>query len=155
MFEDYGWLAWIGVAIALGAIEAATVDFVFLMLAGGALGGSVAAALGAGFPVQAIVAVVVVGHPPGRGAAVGQAPVRDHGPRASPWARRATSDARPSSSRPSPSTAAGSRSAARRGRPKSSDPEPHEPGDEVRVVRIDGATAVVTRVPTLGTSDAP
>ena len=26
---------------------------------------------------------------------------------------------------------------------------------EMRVVRIDGATAVVTRVPTLGTSDAP
>ena len=61
MFEDYGWLAWIGVAIALGAIEAATVDFVFAMLAGGALGGSVAAALGAPFPVQVIVAVVVSG----------------------------------------------------------------------------------------------
>jgi hypothetical protein len=25
VFEDYGWLAWLGVAIALGAIEAATV----------------------------------------------------------------------------------------------------------------------------------
>jgi membrane protein implicated in regulation of membrane protease activity len=61
VFEDYGWLAWLGVAIALGAIEAATVDFVFLMLAGGALGGSVAAAVGAPFPVQAIVAVVVAG----------------------------------------------------------------------------------------------
>ena len=59
MFEDYGWLVWLGVAIVLGAIEAATVDFVFVMFAGGALGGSVAAALGAPFPLQVVVAVVV------------------------------------------------------------------------------------------------
>ena len=32
------WLGWLGLAIALGAIEVATVDFVFVMLAGGALG---------------------------------------------------------------------------------------------------------------------
>jgi membrane protein implicated in regulation of membrane protease activity len=37
----------------------------------------------------------------------------------------------------------------------SSDPEAHEPGEEVSVVRIDGATAVVTRVPTIGTADRP
>ena len=36
-----------------------------------------------------------------------------------------------------------------------SDPEPLEPGEEVRVVRIDGATAIVARVPTIGASDAP
>jgi membrane protein implicated in regulation of membrane protease activity len=56
---DSPWLAWLGVALVLGAIEAATVDFVFAMLAGGALGGSVAAALGAPFPVQVVVALVV------------------------------------------------------------------------------------------------
>ena len=54
---DNFWLAWLGVAIVLAAIEAATVDFVFLMFAGGALAGGVAAALGASFPVQVVVAV--------------------------------------------------------------------------------------------------
>ena len=32
-FSDHGWLAWVGLALVLGAVEAATVDFVFLMLA--------------------------------------------------------------------------------------------------------------------------
>ena len=54
--ENYAWLIWIVVALGLGALEIATVDFTFLMLAGGALGGSAAAAVGAPFPVQAIVA---------------------------------------------------------------------------------------------------
>ena len=55
---DNWWLAWLGLAIVL-AIEAATVDFVFLMPAGGAAAGA-AAALGAPFPLQ------VVGRPPSR-----------------------------------------------------------------------------------------
>ena len=50
-FADHAWLAWVGVALALGAIELASVDFVFLMLAGGALAGALAAGLGA--PVAA------------------------------------------------------------------------------------------------------
>jgi len=58
-FSDNGWLAWLGLALVLGAVEAASVDFVFSMLAGGALAGSLAAALGASFPVQVVVAVVV------------------------------------------------------------------------------------------------
>ena len=58
-FSDNGWLAWVGVALALGAIEVATVSFVFLMLAGGALAGAVMAAAGAWFPVQVIAAVGV------------------------------------------------------------------------------------------------
>jgi membrane protein implicated in regulation of membrane protease activity len=53
------WLAWVALALVLAAVEAATVDFVFLMLAGGALAGAVAAALGAGFAAQVVVAVVV------------------------------------------------------------------------------------------------
>jgi len=53
------WLAWLGGALVLGAIEAASVHFVFVMLAGGALAGAVAAALGASLPVQVITAVVV------------------------------------------------------------------------------------------------
>lgn len=51
------WLFWLGIAIILAAIEVATVDFVFIMFAGGALAGAVAAALGAPFPLQVVVAV--------------------------------------------------------------------------------------------------
>ena len=58
-FSDHGWLAWVGLALALGAIEAASVDFVFLMLGGGALAGALASALGAPFPLQVFVAVIV------------------------------------------------------------------------------------------------
>ena len=58
-FSDNGWLAWIGLALVLGAVEAASVDFVFSMLAGGALAGAVAAALGVSFTAQVIIAVGV------------------------------------------------------------------------------------------------
>lgn len=51
------WIAWLGLALILAAIEAATVDFVFIMLAGGALAGAAAAGLGASLPIQVIVAV--------------------------------------------------------------------------------------------------
>lgn len=58
-FADNGWLAWVGLALVLGAIEVVSVAFVFVMLAGGALAGAVAAAIGLGFPGQVIVAVSV------------------------------------------------------------------------------------------------
>ncbi len=53
------WLAWLGIALILAAVEAATVDFVFVMLAVGALAAAVAAALGAGLVIQVVVAVAV------------------------------------------------------------------------------------------------
>ena len=55
------WVAWVGVALILAAIEAATVDFVFVMLAGGALAGGLAAGLGGSAPVQVVVAILVAG----------------------------------------------------------------------------------------------
>ena len=58
MFQGSDWLVWVGAALVLAVVEAATVDFIFLMLAGGALAGAVVAAVGAGFPVQAVVAAV-------------------------------------------------------------------------------------------------
>ncbi len=58
-FTENGWLAWLGLALVLGAVEVASVDFVFSMLAGGALAGALAAALGASFPAQVIIAVAV------------------------------------------------------------------------------------------------
>ncbi|MDC5697428.1 NfeD family protein [Intrasporangium calvum] len=59
MFEGYAWIVWLGAALVLVAVETATVDFTFLMLAGGALGGSAAAAFGAPPIVQALVAALV------------------------------------------------------------------------------------------------
>lgn len=58
---DYPWLAWIALALVLAAVEAATVDFVFLMLAGGALVAALAAALGAPVTVQVIAALLSAG----------------------------------------------------------------------------------------------
>jgi len=58
-FGDHGWLEWVGLALVLGAIEVVSVAFVFVMLAGGALAGAVAAAVGAPLTVQVIVAVGV------------------------------------------------------------------------------------------------
>ena len=56
---DNLWLVWLGLALVLIAIEAATVDFVFVMLFGGALVGAAAAALGAPVVVQIVLAVAV------------------------------------------------------------------------------------------------
>jgi membrane protein implicated in regulation of membrane protease activity len=53
------WVLWVALAVALAAVEAATADFVFVMLAGGALGGAVASGLGASMPVQVLVAAAV------------------------------------------------------------------------------------------------
>ncbi len=57
--SDNAWAAWLGLALVLGVVEAATVDFIFLMLAVGALAGVGAAALGAPFAVQVIAAAAV------------------------------------------------------------------------------------------------
>ncbi len=56
---DNAWLVWLGLALVLAAVEAASVDFVFSMLAGGAAAAAIGAALGAPFAVQVIIACVV------------------------------------------------------------------------------------------------
>jgi membrane protein implicated in regulation of membrane protease activity len=58
-FADHAWLAWVGIALALGAIELASVDFVFLMLAGGALAGALAAVFGVPVVGQVLVSLAV------------------------------------------------------------------------------------------------
>jgi membrane protein implicated in regulation of membrane protease activity len=144
--SENGWLAWLGLALVLGAVEAASVDFVFSMLAGGARAGAVAAALGASFTVQVIVACVVAGAllasvrplakryfsvPEGHGgigtsAQVGRVAlvletVSEHDGRVKlggeTWSARTAPDAAPCL-----------------------------PGHEVRVVSIEGATAIVSNV---------
>lgn len=55
------WLAWVGGALVLGLIEVASLDLVFMMLSAGALAAALAAFLGASFPVQVLVFVVASG----------------------------------------------------------------------------------------------
>lgn len=57
--SDNTWLAWLGLALVLAAVEAATVDLTFLMLSGGALAASLAAALGVNVPFQIVIGLVV------------------------------------------------------------------------------------------------
>lgn len=55
------WVWWVVAALALGVVEVLTVDLVAVMLAGGALGGAVAAGVGAPPPVQVLVFGIVSG----------------------------------------------------------------------------------------------
>lgn len=50
---------WLALALVLAAVEVATLNLVFVMLAVGALGAALAAAVGGPFVVQVLVAVVV------------------------------------------------------------------------------------------------
>lgn len=142
MFENYGWLAWVAVALVLGAIEVATVDFVFLMLAGGALGGAGAAALGAGLPVQVVAAVAVSGILLG----IVRPKAKAHftrGPRT--IMGTAGYAGRPALVIESVTDSSGRvKIDGETWSAKGLDGEESEAGDEVRVVRIEGATAIIT-----------
>jgi len=147
------WLWWVGGALLLAAIEMLSLDLVLIMLAGGALGGAVTAAAGGEIWLQIVVACVVsvlllftlrpwllrhlrqrvplvetnaaahVGRP-----AVVLAEVTETGGRVKlageVWSARLEDDGIPNSTGRVPV------------------------GVEVRVVRIDGATAVVAPVTT-------
>ena len=141
------WLGWLGIAIVLAAIEAATVDFVFLMFAGGALAGALAALLGLPFWLQVIVAVAAallllglvrpmirrkfldseVDHRIGADGLVGR--------RA--WVLQAVTET------DGRVKLAGETWSAR----LAEGSLPAAPGDEVRVIAIHGATAIVASVP--------
>ena len=143
MTDEYAWLLWLGIALAFFAFEAASADFTFLMLAGGALGGSVAAGLGAPFFVQCIVAAVL--------AAILLTVVRpllkrrftvpinnDIG--AAGLVGRSAFVLQPVTRTGGRVKLAGETWSARTG-----DDTEILPGEEVRVTSLDGATAVVTR----------
>ncbi|MFI2751842.1 NfeD family protein [Cellulomonas sp. P22] len=145
-----GWLWWLGGALLLGIAEMISLDLIFLMLAGGALAGVVANALGLSVPLQIVVAAAT--------AVVLLFALR-------PWLLRRlrarttlveTNTAAlvgRSAVVLAPTSAAGGRVkiggevwSAR----AASEGESFAPGTEVRVRRIDGATAVVDAEP-----DAP
>lgn len=149
------WLAWLGLALVLAAIETATVDFTFIMLSGGALAAMVAAAVGGPVWLQVVVFVVIattlifvirplvrrrfldtethhaIGAPSlvGRAARVTQTVTEFDGRvklAGETWSARL----------PSGET-------------------PCQPGQEVRVIAIEGATAIVTRTSTPAAPTAP
>ena len=148
MGDGHAWMVWLGVALVLVAVEAATVDFTFLMLAGGAVGASVAAAFGGGLLAQAIVGALV---------AVALLAV------VKPWMKRRLSV---TSAEPMGAAAQVGRSAYAIGRvtPEGGQVklagetwsartvrDAIEPGEEVVVDSIQGATAVVSRAHVVGT----
>lgn len=53
------WSLWTGLSLILGIIETTTLDLIFLMLAGGAAAGAVAAVVGLPFLAQALIAIGV------------------------------------------------------------------------------------------------
>lgn len=145
---DHAWVGWVGAAVALTLVELLSLDLVLLMFAFGAIGAAAAAALGA--PLWVCIAIfaavslvmlfvarpkmaarlhdgpslttghqALVGH-----TAVVERPVTFHGGRVmlrgESWTARAENST-----------------------------DIFDPSTEVTVVRIDGATAVVTRKATL------
>ena len=144
-FADHGWLAWVGIALALGAIELASVDFVFLMLAGGALAGALAAVLGVPVVGQVLVSLAV--------AALALLLVRPVIKRqfAVPDARDIGTAAQIGRSALVLSTVTGTDGRIKLGGETwtartAPDAAACLPGQEVRVVSIEGATAIVTGV---------
>jgi membrane protein implicated in regulation of membrane protease activity len=162
---DHAALTWLALALVLAAVEVATVDFFFLMLVGGSLVAALAAGLGMPFPGQVLVAVAValvllvvvrpalvrrvrVGSPTltGTAALVGREArvvetVSDSGGRirlaGEVWSARTpagTSVRRPSGSGTDPGADPGTDLGAAL----------LLPGRTVRVLAIEGATAVVT-----------
>jgi membrane protein implicated in regulation of membrane protease activity len=140
-------MVWLGVALVLVAIETVTVDFTFLMLAGGAVGASVAAAFGASPVVQSVVAALV--------AVALLAIVR-------PWMKRRFTAKAPAlmgtAAQVGRSAYAIDRVTPAGGRVKLSGQtwsartlrDNIEPGEEVVVDSIDGATAIVSRAHVVG-----
>ena len=146
-FADNPWLAWLGLALILAAIEAATVDFVFLMLAGGAAAGAAASRSGcrsrsrSSSPsssrgcccslVRPIITKQVHG---------GRGQPRHRRPRP----RRPQRPGAPGGHRDRRSRQGGRRDLVRPHRRRAD--ATCQPGQEVRVVSIEGATVIVTGV---------
>lgn len=144
---DNLWLVWVGLAFVLVAVEAATVDFVFIMLGGGALAAGLAAALGAQPIAQVIIAVVVAILLIGAVRPIIKRQFTDT--EASRDIGSAALEGRTARALETVTTTDGRVRLA--GETWSARVPPGsasiEPGEEVRVLTIDGATAVVTNQP--------
>ncbi len=144
--QETQWLAWVGGALVLGLIEVASLDLVFIMLSGAALAAALAAFLGASFPVQVVVFVITAAvlllvarpvalrrlKPPGA----------DHRTGSAAQVGRTAEVIEPVDARSGLVKLTGETWSARSVDPSRS----FAAGATVRVVRIDGATAVVDAV---------
>jgi membrane protein implicated in regulation of membrane protease activity len=137
------WLLWLAAALAAGLIEIATVDFFFLMIAGGAL--AAAAAAGVGAPV--ILQVIIFAAASGGLLFTARPPLQR-------WARNTPSIAMNAAALVGREAKVLETVTERTGQVKlagevwTARVAPGEPslevGSDVHVVRIDGATAMVT-----------
>ena len=138
------WAWWLGIALLLAVAEILSLDLFLIMLAGGALVGLVLALLGTPFWVQ------VLGFSLASSCCCSRCVPGCCGTCAAgcrwwrPTPRRSSAGSASWSPR-SPSAPGGSSSPARSGRRATENDEVVPSGAEVRVVRIAGATAVVTR----------
>ncbi|MFB2582683.1 NfeD family protein [Herbiconiux sp. P15] len=57
--DSYAWILWLGLILLFVVIEMLTLEFTFLMIAIGSLGGLIAGAVGAPWYVQVVVAAVL------------------------------------------------------------------------------------------------
>jgi membrane protein implicated in regulation of membrane protease activity len=57
--KDYDWAFWLGLAVALGIVEVASLDLVFAMLAAGAFAGAVAGLFTDSVALQALLSIAV------------------------------------------------------------------------------------------------
>ena len=145
--SDNLWLTWMGVALVLVAIEAATVDLVFIMLGLGALAAALAAALGLPLVLQIVVAIVTamllvgvvrplvkrqfLSAPASHD--IGAAALSGRAARVLETVTETDGRVRLAGETWSARVVAGGAAC--------------EPGEEVRVTSIDGATAIVTNQP--------
>jgi membrane protein implicated in regulation of membrane protease activity len=60
-FGNNPWLVWLGVALLAGTVEVLTLDLIFLMIAGGGVAAAIAAAFGAPLTVDLVVFAVTTG----------------------------------------------------------------------------------------------
>lgn len=56
--RDHAWESWLGLAVALGVVEMVSLDMIFAMLAAGALVGFVVAVIGGPMALQVVLALV-------------------------------------------------------------------------------------------------
>lgn len=141
-WQDAQWLLWLAAALAAGIIEVLSLDFFFIMLAGGALAASGSAALGASVPLQVIIfsassAGLLVGLRPPLKRWAGA--VRPTATNAGALVGRSAVVLEPVTDRAGRVKLAGEVWTAR----AAAEGLPIEVGSDVHVVRIDGATAVV------------
>lgn len=148
--RDTQWLWWVGAALLLGLIEVASLDMVFAMLTVGALAGAVVAFAGGSLTAQVIVATAVAGLLLVLVRPIALRRLRPAGPaqRTNTAAQigRPAEVLRQVTDRGGLVKLTGEEWSARSDVPG----RVFEPGSMVRVVRIDGATAVVDAPPTAG-----